>query len=154
MTTDSKRLYVYTIGHGKRKREAFLELLKEHGIDILVDVRRWPRSRIGYFSKESLEKWLPEANVRYVWLGDELGGYRRGGYEEYMHSRAFLEGIAHILRLAEDGRVCLMCLEISPNYCHRRFISHHLNRLGVNIVHILSKGRYEVIRANPKEDRG
>jgi uncharacterized protein (DUF488 family) len=58
--------------------EAFLELLKEHAIQVLADIRSFPTSKIEHFKKEAMEKWLPEHGVEYLWLGRELGGYRRG----------------------------------------------------------------------------
>ena len=36
---------IFTIGHSTRALEAFLGLLKTHGVTVLVDVRTAPRSR-------------------------------------------------------------------------------------------------------------
>ena len=35
---------------------------------------------------------LREAGLDYVWLGDELGGYRKGGYETHMETEPFRAG--------------------------------------------------------------
>ena len=75
---------LWTIGHSNRSMEAFLELLKEYRIQVLVDVRSFPTSKIEHFKKEAMEKWLPEHGIEYVWLGRELGGYQRGGYKAHM----------------------------------------------------------------------
>lgn len=139
-------LFVYTIGHGARKKDQFLKLLKEYNIQVLIDVRRWPSSKISHFCKEDLEKWLSDFGISYIWLGDSLGGYRKGGYEKYMTSKAFLNGVNQILQIAKRNRVCLMCLEISPKFCHRRFISSYLNKLGVSVIHILSEDKLEIIK--------
>ncbi|MEM2691803.1 MAG: DUF488 domain-containing protein, partial [Candidatus Bathyarchaeia archaeon] len=37
----------------------FLELLREHGIQVLVDIRSFPTSKIEHFKREQMEKWLP-----------------------------------------------------------------------------------------------
>jgi len=136
-------LTVYTVGHGARSREAFLRLIKPHGISILVDVRRWPTSKTDHFKRGETERWLKDSGITYFWLGDRLGGYRRGGYREYMKSGDFKAGAEELLRLAEDGRVCIMCLEIGPKRCHRRFITQHLLDAGVNVFHIISEKRVE-----------
>jgi uncharacterized protein (DUF488 family) len=75
---------VWTIGHSNRPIETFLELLKEHNIEVLVDVRSFPTSKIEHFKREEIERWLPEKGIEYVWLGKELGGYRQGGYRTHM----------------------------------------------------------------------
>ena len=63
--------------------EEFLALLKDHSIEILVDVRRWPSSkRCPHFIRDVLERVLGEEGLRYEWLGERLGGYRRQGLGE------------------------------------------------------------------------
>ena len=126
----------------------FLELLREHNIEVVVDVRSFPTSKISHFRKEELEKWLPENGVCYVWLGRELGGYRRGGYQAYMATHQFREGIERLLNIAKQKRTCLMCLEPNPKYCHRRFISAHLEGLGVRVIHILKRGQISLLSFN------
>jgi len=130
-------LTIWTIGYSGRTRKSFLRLLKDYGIEILVDVRHFPTSKNPDFRRESMEVWLPENGIRYVWLGDLLGGYRRGGYERYMGTPAFREGIERLLQIARQGRTCIMCMERNPKYCHRRFIAAYLEAMGIRMVHIL-----------------
>jgi uncharacterized protein (DUF488 family) len=85
-------LTIWTIGHGKRSINVFIELLKEFGIQVLVDVRSFPTSKVEHFKRENMEKWLPESGIEYFWLGRELGGYRKGGYKAYMRTKMFREG--------------------------------------------------------------
>ena len=132
-------LTVWTIGYSGCSKRTFLALLKDYGIEILVDVRHFPTSKNPDFKKEALEVWLPENGIRYVWLGDLLGGYRRGGYERYMGTPAFREGIEKLLQIAREGRTCIMCMERNPKYCHRRFIAAYLEAMGVQVVHILRR---------------
>jgi len=136
------RKTIFTLGHSSLPWEEFLALLREHGIDVVVDVRRFPTSRKHpQFTKEPLAQGLAEAGIRYEWLGEELGGYRRGGYEAHMRSQTFRAGIERLLSLAEGGRVAIMCAERAPEGCHRRFIAAHLVSLGVRVIHILGPGR-------------
>jgi uncharacterized protein (DUF488 family) len=116
-------------------------LLSEYGIQVLVDVRSFPTSKVDHFKKEQMERWLPEHGIEYVWLGKELGGYRRGGYKVHMRTKLFREGVQKLLAIAAQKRTCIMCMEPNPKYCHRRFISAHLERKGVKVVHITAKGQ-------------
>jgi len=132
---------IWTIGHSNRSIKTFLELLEEQNIQILVDVRSFPTSKIEHFKREEMARWLLQNGVEYVWLGKELGGYRRGGYKAHMRTKLFKEGIEKLLKLAEQKRTCIMCMEPNPKYCHRRFISAHLERKNVQVIHIIAKGQ-------------
>ena len=88
-----------------------------------------------------MEKWLPQNGIEYVWLGKELGGYKRGGYKKHMRTKIFREGIRKLLEIAQNKRVCIMCMEVNPKYCHRRFISAYLERNSVKVQHIIEKGQ-------------
>jgi len=134
-------VFLWTIGHSNRSMETFLELLREHNIQVLADVRSFPTSKVEHFKREEMECWLPERGIEYVWLGKELGGYRRGGYRTHMRTKIFREGIKKLLEIAASKRTCIMCMEPNPKYCHRRFISAHLERKGGKVVHIITKGQ-------------
>lgn len=131
---------LWTIGHSNRSVEKFLDLLGEHKIQVLVDVRSFPTSKIEHFKKEQMGRWLSEHGIEYVWLGEQLGGYRKGGYKAHMRTKMFREGISKLLAIASRKRTCIMCMEPNPKYCHRRFISAHLERKGVKVQHIIEKG--------------
>jgi len=137
---------LWTIGHSNRSIEKFLALLTEHKIAVLVDIRSFPTSKVEHFKREEMEKWLPEHGIEYVWLGKELGGYRRGGYEAHMKTKLFREGIDKLLELARQKRVCIMCMERNPKYCHRRFLTAYLERKGVEVIHILEKGQVDLTK--------
>ncbi|MDI6690875.1 MAG: DUF488 domain-containing protein [Candidatus Bathyarchaeota archaeon] len=136
-----EQLRIWTIGHSNRSIEKFLELLAEHGIQVLVDIRSFPTSKIEHFKREQMENWLPQHGIEYVWLGKELGGYRRDGYKKHMRTKIFKEGIRRLLEIAQGRRACVMCMEVNPKHCHRRFISAHLERKGVKVQHIIEKGQ-------------
>jgi len=140
-----EKLRVWTIGHSNRSADNFLELLNEHGIRVLVDVRSFPTSKIEHFKKEQMERWLPEDGISYVWLGKELGGYRRCGYKRHMRTKLFRQGTKQLLEIAKTKRSCAMCMEVNPKYCHRRFISAHLERKGVQVIHIVEKGQQNLL---------
>ena len=140
------RVTLWTIGHSNRPIEVFISLLKEHEIKTLVDIRRFPTSKIEHFKKEEMEKWLPEYRIEYVFLGNELGGYRRGGYQAYMKTEQFKEGIEKLIEISKQGRTCIMCMEPNPKYCHRRFVSTYLEGQDAEVVHILKKGQVSLLK--------
>jgi uncharacterized protein (DUF488 family) len=111
-------------------------------IATLVDVRISPYSkRFPHFSKQSLEELLPSQSVGYVYLGKELGGYRRGGYEAYMQSAEFSKGVEALEGIGGGDRAAFMCCERIPWKCHRRFIASELERRGWRVIHIIDKDR-------------
>lgn len=126
---------VFTIGYGGRRVEKFLSLLRGHGVGVVVDVRRFPRSKDPSYNREELDEALRAEGIRYVFLGETLGGFR-GGYEAYMETEGYREGIRRLQGLLDEGRVALMCLERSPRACHRRYISKTLVDLGIQVEHI------------------
>ena len=146
MNQSSQKLRIWTIGHSNRSIEVFLELLREHSIQVLADVRSFPTSKIEYFRREEMERWLPENGVEYVWLGKELGGYRKGGYKRHMRTKLFREGVKKLLEIAKQNRTCIMCMEKNPKYCHRRFLSAYLERKGVEVIHIIEKGQASILK--------
>jgi len=137
---------LWTIGHSNRSIEQILALLKEHKIEALVDIRSFPTSKIEHFKKEEMERWLPRHGIKYVWLGKELGGYRQGGYKAHMKTELFREGTKKLLEVARQKRVCIMCMEKNPKYCHRRFLTAYLERRGVEVIHILEKGQVGLMK--------
>lgn len=145
-TENTSKVVLWTVGHSNRTIKYFVDLLKEHGIEVLVDVRRFPTSKVEHFKREEMERWLAEHRIEYVWMGEELGGYRQGGYKTYTKTKPFRDGIDKLQELARQKRVCIMCLEPNPKYCHRRFISAYLQTQGVKVVHILKKNQTSLIK--------
>ncbi|MEM0240167.1 MAG: DUF488 domain-containing protein, partial [Candidatus Nezhaarchaeales archaeon] len=100
---------------------------------VVVDVRAFPRSRIKGFSCDELKRELEKNGLEYVWLGDKLGGFRRGGYERYTKEEGFKRGLEILSIIARDKKVCLMCLERDRRFCHRRFIVEELRSVGFEV---------------------
>ncbi len=144
-TCRSMTRLIYTVGHSNRTLDEFLRILRKYGIVLVVDVRRWPTSRrVPWFRKENLEKVLAEQGIRYVWLGELLGGYRPGGYENYMKTAEYARGIEQLVQLVnsvQDGYPAVMCRERLWFRCHRRFIADTLTELGFEVIHIIDEDR-------------
>ncbi len=136
-----QKTQIWTMGHSNYSIQTFIELIKGYEIEVVIDVRRFPTSKIEHFKQEQIKQWLSEYGVEYVWLGEQLGGYRKGGYRNHMQTKLFKEGIQRLLKISKQRRACIMCMEINPKYCHRRFISQYLEKKGVSVFHILRKGQ-------------
>jgi uncharacterized protein (DUF488 family) len=105
---------IFTTGHSNFKLDYFIESLTEAGVNVLVDVRSRPQSRFcPWMNRASLSEALRLADIRYVWLGNKLGGLDGNTDHE--------GGLDQVLELAETGVTAVMCSERSADQkCHRR----------------------------------
>ena len=145
---------IFTIGHSDHDIQRFMELLVGQGISAVADVRSVPYSKFTpQFNRDQLSAALGAADIRHIFLGNELGA-RRVEPECYVDGKARYELIARVPRFKEglcrlqEGmrryRVALMCAEKDPVTCHRAIlICRHLRPLGMTISHILDDGRVE-----------
>lgn len=154
---------VYTVGHSTRKLEALFRLLREAGVDLLVDVRRHPASRrFPHFRKESLEETLPAARIAYR-HEEAMGGRRslRGdspnawwrskgfrAYADHLRSEEFLEAFSRLEADAGKRTPAVMCAEVVPRRCHRQLIADLLVARGHRVIHLIEPGQSEVHELN------
>lgn len=143
---------IYTIGHSNHEWEAFADLLKRHGIELLVDTRSRPASRYAAFANIPVLPGLLEAEgIDYQFMGGALGGkpadaslYDSKGKPDYRRMRMqdeFQEGIAILAGMAARQRVAILCSEEDPTKCHRRLlIGPALEEQGVKSLHIRADG--------------
>jgi uncharacterized protein (DUF488 family) len=133
---------LYTVGHSTRSIDELVALLQENGVKQLVDVRHYPRSRRNpQVNREALERELPKRGIDYFWEGETLGGFRKGGYQAYMGSASFAEGLDRLERLLAKGPTAIMCAEIVWFRCHRRFIAREMAVRGYRVTHIVNPGK-------------
>lgn len=133
---------MYSLGHSTVPVEDLVALAKGAGIDLIADIRRFPGSRRNpQFKRENLEVELPTHGIEYRWLGETLGGFRKGGYEPWTTTDDFHRGLAELEELARDHTVGFMCAEAVPWRCHRRFVARALAGRGHRIAHLLPDGR-------------
>ena len=132
---------IYTLGTSNHTKEGFLDLLHYYNIETVVDVRRFPKSRFDHFRKENFEKLVDTEGIQYIYLGKDLGGFRKEGYEAYTRSGAFRRSIDHLELIAKERITAFVCAEKLPWRCHRRFISASLKEKGWQVVHIIDKDR-------------
>jgi uncharacterized protein (DUF488 family) len=146
---------IHTIGHSTRSIDIFTELLHAHGIELLVDVRRFPASRRHpQFNREPLPATSSTKGIEYLWRGD-LGGFRKPvpdslntawqvgafrAYADFMLTPEFAAIIEGIEQLIAQRRAAIMCAEALPWQCHRRLLSDAFLVRGWQVLHILDGG--------------
>ncbi len=147
---------IFTIGHSKHSIEQFIALLTAYNISVVADVRSSPYSQYSpQFNSEALQQGLCNADIKYVFLGKELGA-RRAEASCYIEGQAkydlikdlplFRTGLDRVLQGVEQRRVALMCSESDPLVCHRTIlVCRELRKLfpELRIKHILEDGCIE-----------
>ena len=147
-------MQVLTVGHSNHELGRFLDLLRQHEITALADVRSAPYSRFNpHFNLKRLPASLSASGIAYVWLGRELGGrpddpacYEDGElrYDRLAQTALYREGIERVLHGAAEHRLALMCAEKDPLHCHRALlVSRSLGDKGLEVAHILADGGLE-----------
>jgi len=151
---------IFTIGHSTHTFEEFLELLKAHGIDTLVDIRSLPGSRkFPQYNSDNLEVQLPRHGIQYR-LMKELGGRRKvspesintgwrhkafRGYADYMATAEFADALDDLATFCIDRTCAIMCAEAVPWRCHRNLVSDALVLLkNIPVRHIMSKTKSDL----------
>jgi uncharacterized protein (DUF488 family) len=145
---------VYTIGHSNGTAEHLVDMLDEHHITAVADVRSRPYSRFNpQFNREPLASVLKNSGREYVFLGQELGArsedptcYRdgRAQYALIAKTPLFERGIERLMAGMENFRVAILCAEKEPLGCHRSIlIARYLHERGILVRHILEDGSLE-----------
>jgi uncharacterized protein (DUF488 family) len=146
----------YTIGHSTRPLAELIAALQAHGMKTLLDIRAFPASRrLPHFNREALEQTLPATHIRYLWM-KSLGGYRKKtrddspntalrstsfrNYADHMLTPEFEQGMAELVRLAQEAPTAYMCAERLWFRCHRMLVSDWLVAHGHTVWHIDGEG--------------
>ena len=148
-----------TVGHGPQDRYAVGARLAGAGVELLVDIRRFPGSRNNPdVSRESLARWLPESSIVYRWE-ERLGGRRRltpgqpveddwwtvaqfAAYAAHTRTPEFGAALDEVLAESGAATVAVMCSESVWWRCHRRLIADvAVLARGVPVTHLMPDGR-------------
>jgi uncharacterized protein (DUF488 family) len=148
-----QELLIHTVGHSDHTTAAFVDLLRRHGITLVVDVRSQPYSRWApQFNHETLARDLQGAGIAYRFMGDALGGrpadstlydpvQERPDYQRVGQTPAYQTGIDQLLDLAGAEQVAMMCSEGDHRRCHRHLlVAQTLLERGVRVLHIQPDG--------------
>ncbi len=157
----------FTIGHSTRSTEAFVALLREAEVRLVVDVRTVPRSRTNpQFNRDVLPASLAQFQIGYEHLAS-LGGLRGlqrdvspktnafwdnasfHNFADYAMSENSRLGLENLREAGHAARAAVMCAEAVWWRCHRRIIADYLMAAGEEVFHILGEGHIEPARMTP-----
>ena len=145
---------IYTIGHSSHSAEQLLELLRQYGIELVMDVRSAPYSRFNpQFNKETIEGFLGENGIDYAFYGNSLGGRPNDpscyDEDEIIYARIrkkdwFQDGLDSACWEGKNRVIALLCAEEDPNKCHRHhLLTQELLEKDVKVSHIRGNGELE-----------
>lgn len=150
-----------TFGHGTLDRAGLAALLEGAGIELVVDVRRFPGSRANAVAaRGEVPALLADLGVGYRW-DERLGGRRHlsasedaaspdtwwrvaafRAYAAWTRSEEFRAAVPELLADVRGARTAVMCSEAVWWRCHRRLIADVLLLgNGVPVSHLLHSGR-------------
>ena len=158
---------IFTIGRSTRTVPELVALLRQAGVDLLVDVRSVPRSRTNpKFNTDALPETLAGTGIGYRHIR-ALGGLRHKpkdappspnklwrsdpfrNYADYAMSEPFREGLAELRGLAGDHVCAIMCAEAVWWRCHRRIVADYLLAEGIDVRHIMGPAKIDPARLTP-----
>jgi uncharacterized protein (DUF488 family) len=153
-----------TVGHSTRAIDEFIDLLKNHGVKRLVDVRTIPRSRYNpQFNADELPHSLRSAHIGYTHM-PELGGLRHArkdslntgwrnlsfrGFADYMQTPEFEHGLDQLIEMGAREAIAIMCAEAVPWRCHRSLIADALTARGISVEDIVGPARGQPHKMTP-----
>lgn len=132
-----------------------MDLLRSQSIEVVVDTRSYPYSNHApQYDREALKKTLRKAGVKYVDMGEQLGGRPRGEefydgkghvlYDRVAASGFFRDGLSRVEKGTENHNVALLCSEENPAVCHRKLlVGRVLAERGFAVQHIRGDGRMQ-----------
>ncbi len=148
-----KKPLIFTIGHSTHKIEEFIEFLKAHGVQEIVDVRTIPKSRHNpQFNEGVLQFSLKKKDIDYIHIA-ELGGLRHTtalsenlgwnnrsfrGFADYMSTPEFEKGLNFLEKITRKKITAIMCAEAVPWRCHRSLIADALTKRHFTVFDIMS----------------
>lgn len=144
---------LYTVGFTKKSAETFFGILREHGIQRVLDIRVNPKGQLSGFAKQNdlpyfldmlvdgcqyqhIPSLAPTKEILKDFRDDKDWEAYTKRFEALMDER----GIPGELSEQEFGEVvsCLLCSEETTDQCHRRLVAERLaiKWQGVEIIHL------------------
>ena len=137
------KLIVMTIGHSTRTSQEFIQLLKAHQVQRLVDVRTVPRSRHNpQFNRSELSPALHSARLHYTYMPG-LGGFRHArrdslnagwhnasfrGFADYMQTTEFRENLEWAVIVPADKGISKAVAALLSELSARGIVIHEAGR--------------------------
>ena len=144
---------LFSIGHGNKSIDEFIKELNSFDIAYLVDIRTSPYSKWNpQFNQYALQNSLTSSGIRYVYMGDVLGGlpndsscYTNGriDYTKMASKETFALGLERLVVANQKKiKLAIMCSESEPEMCHRsKLIGQELIKRNITLHHIVDAHR-------------
>ena len=143
---EPSRPALFTIGYEGRTLDALVRLLREAGVERVVDVRISARSPRPGFSRGPLRRALEAAGLEYAHLPAAGNPFREEAARDLAaalarfgeHLAARPEIAAAVLAEARARRTALLCAEANPRRCHRSVLADHVAAIApdLRLVHL------------------
>ena len=132
---------LFTIAFTQKSAQEFFSLLRNHGVQQLIDIRIHPQGQLSGFARQAdLPYFLHElaGHCKYLYLPvlapteEMMKEYRKGGdwvryaarFEVLLDERNIPAGMDR--SIFETAASCLLCSEPTPEHCHRRLVAERL----------------------------
>ena len=154
----------FTLGHSTRSIPDFVDLLRVGGVELVIDIRKIPRSRTNpHYNEENLAEALAQYQIghgriaalgglrsRTAEIAPEVNGWWENrsfhNYADHALSDAFKAGLEELLLLGRQRRTAIMCSEAVWWRCHRRLVADHLITAGEEVFHLMGSAHAEPAR--------
>lgn len=134
---------IYTIGFTQKSAQQFFSLLREHGVQQLIDIRIHPQGQLsGFARQEDLPYFLHELAGKCIYLylpvlaptEEMMKEYRKDGdwirystrYEALLDERSIPAEMDR--SIFKSATSCLLCSKSTAEHCHRRLAAERLAR--------------------------
>src|SRR5262249_33477572 len=155
-------MILHTIGFTQKSLRDFVGLLREAGVDGVVDIRLNNTSQLaGYAKRHDLAFILETFGIGYLEekqlapTPELLDAYHHNhdwpAYEHVFTALLAARPLAEVLFEIEHrfARPCLLCAEPEPSQCHRRLVAEAFAALrpGLEVHHLISETPAKTARA-------
>ncbi len=143
---------LYTIGFTGKPAEKFFDLLRDAGVNKIIDTRINNVSQLAGFAKGSdlkffaneIGKMSYEHNIDFAPTKELLSRYREKEMSWVEYETAYLN-LLDLRKVAQKTDVeklhknCLLCSEHTPEKCHRRLLAEYLKHVNreIEIIHLI-----------------
>lgn len=152
---------LYTIGYANKKINEFIDVLKQHNIEFIIDVRSSPFSKMfPEYNKNTLRDILNNHKIKYSHMPEYFGAqrtedelytsflnfdlqkYNTVDFEKVYNSNPFQQGVNRLKEgLNNNHNICLLCSEKYPYDCHRNvMVASYFNNIhNFDVCNIVDK---------------
>ena len=151
----SRGMPLYTIGYEGMTIASFLNRLKDHNVNLVLDVRELPLSRKPGFSKRSFAAALSDAGISYTHIpslgcpkeirdrykSDHNWAVYAVAFSKYLETQA--SAISIVREASATSSACLVCFEADFRRCHRSLVARAADAtVGGGITHIDARTKF------------